>query len=129
MGKPHSLDLRRRLVTAVAAGASCRSVAERFEVSASSAIKLMQRFRGTGDYAPGKPGGGRERRRAGHEDWPHAVMAAEPDITLAELKIRLAAEKAIEISQQAINTTLRALGYSYKKNRAGGRTGPSRYRP
>jgi len=88
----------------------------------------MQHVERTGDIAPGKPGGGRKRKLAGHEDWLHAVMASEPDITLAELKLRLAAEKAIEISQQAINTTLRALGYSYKKNRAGGRAGSARCR-
>ncbi len=43
------------------------------------------------------------------------MMASEPDITLAELQSRLAGE-GVDISQQAINTTLRALGYSYKKN-------------
>jgi transposase len=115
-------------VSAVASGASRRAAATRFEVSASSAIKLMQHVARTGDHAPGKRGGGRTRKLAGHEDWLHAVMAAEPDITLAELKARLAAEKAIAISQQAINTTLRALGYSYIKNRARGRTGPARRR-
>ena len=41
-------------------------------------------------------------------------MASEPDITLAELQKRLAGE-GVNISQQAINTTLRALGYGYKK--------------
>jgi len=128
MGNPHSLDLRRRIVAAVENGASRRAAAERFEVSASSAIKLMQHVERTGDIAPGKPGGGRKPKLAGHEDWLHAVMAVEPDITLAELKLRLAAEKAIEISQQAINTTLRALGYSYKKNRAGSRAGSARCR-
>ena len=128
MGTPHSLDLRRRIVAAVENGASRRAAAERFEVSVSSAVKLMQRVDRTGDYAPGKSGGGRQRKLAGHEAWLHAVMVAAPDITLAELKSRLAAEKAIAISQQAINTTLQALGYSYKKNRARGRTGPARHR-
>ena len=129
MGHPHSLDLRRRIVSAVESGSSCRAAAERFEVSASSAIKLLQRWRRTGDYAPGRRGGGRKRKLTGHEDWLHGAMAAEPDITLVELQRRLAAEKAMEVSLQAINTTLRALGYSYKKNRAGSRTGPARHRP
>ena len=129
MGHPHSLDLRRRIVSAVESGSSCRAAAERFEVSASSAIKLLQRWRRTGDYAPGRRGGGRKRKLGGHEGWLHGVMAAEPDITLVELQRRLAAEKAIEVSLQAINTTLRALGYSYKKNRTGSRTGPARHRP
>ena len=41
-------------------------------------------------------------------------MASQPDVTLMELQGRLAA-KGIRISLQAINTTLAALGYRYKK--------------
>ena len=55
------------------------------------------------------------RKLAGHEGWLRAVLTARPDITLAELRRRLAAEKAITISLQAINTTIGALGYSFKK--------------
>ena len=50
------------------------------------------------------------RKLVGHEDWLHAVLAAEPDITLAELQRRLASQKAITISQQAIDTTLKRAG-------------------
>jgi len=45
-------------------------------------------------------------------------MASEPDITLAELKKRLFSE-GLEISQQAINTTLQALGCSRRVLRGG----------
>ena len=75
----------------------------------------------TGSFEPGRIGGQKKRKLAGREDWLHAVMASEPDITLAELQGRLAGE-GVDISQQAINTTLRALGYSYKKNPPGGGT-------
>ena len=54
------------------------------------------------------------RHLSGHEDWRHEVMASEPVITLAELQRRLAAQ-GIVLSLQAINTTLRGLGDSYKK--------------
>ena len=127
MGHAHSLDLHRRMLASVAGGASCRARAARFDVSVSSVIKLVQRWRWSGTVAPGKRGGGRKRKLAGHEAWLHAVMREQPDITLAELQGRLAAEKAVTISLQAINETLRALGYSFKKNFAGGRTGPSRH--
>ena len=43
MPKPCSLDLRERVLETVESGASRREAAERFEVSASSAIKWMQR--------------------------------------------------------------------------------------
>ena len=88
-------------------------------VSPSSAINLVRRWRETGSYAPGRVGGQKKRKLAGREDWLHAVMASTPDITLAELQKQLAGE-GVDISQQAINTTLRALGYSYKKNPPGG---------
>ena len=39
MAKSLSLDLRRRVVDAIEQGLSCRQAAERFGVSASSAIR------------------------------------------------------------------------------------------
>ena len=39
MSKALSLDLRSRVLSAIAAGLSCRKAAERFGVSASSAIR------------------------------------------------------------------------------------------
>lgn len=124
MGYGHSLDLRRRIVEAADAGSSARAAARRFGVSISSAVTLVSRWRKTGSYAPGQVGGQKKRKLSGHEDWLHEVMTAEPDITLRELKERLA-DRGIEISRQSINDTLRALGYRYKKNGACGGTSPS----
>ena len=117
MGYGYSLDLRARLIGFVKGGGSARGAARQFEVSPSCAINLVRRWRETGSYEPGQVGGQKKRKLAGREDWLHEVMAQEPDITLAELQRRLAAD-GLEISQQAINTTLKALGYSYKKNSA-----------
>src|SRR5271167_2543872 len=57
MPKPCSLDLRVRVLRAVEAGASRREAAECVDVSASSAIKWMQRLNETGSIAA-KPSGG-----------------------------------------------------------------------
>ena len=43
MPKAYSGDLRDRVIEAVETGASRREAAERFEVSASSAVKWLQR--------------------------------------------------------------------------------------
>ena len=118
MGYGHSMDLRQRIIRAVQAGASARQAARRFQVSPASAIKLVARWRRTGSYAPGQVGGQKKRRLADHQDWLHEVMARTPDITLAELQTQLAAQ-GMFISQTAIHTTLRALGYRYKKNDPG----------
>ncbi len=125
MGYGHPLALRSRIIDVVAAGAAAREAARRFAVSPSSAINLVRRWRETGSFEPGQIGGQKKRKLAGWEDWLHAVMASEPDVTLADLKKRLAVE-GVDISQQAINTTLRALGYSYKKNATRGGAGSRR---
>src|SRR6516164_9826481 len=57
MPKALSGDLRERVIEAVEAGASRREAAERFEISASSAVKWLQRWRDHGVCAP-KPRGG-----------------------------------------------------------------------
>jgi transposase len=54
MPAPISLDLRLRIVRAVAQGSSIREAARRFAVSPSAAIELMQRVRATGSPAPAR---------------------------------------------------------------------------
>ena len=122
MGYGHSLDLRKRVIAAVEAGSSARAAARRFGVSASSAILLVQQYRKTGSYAPGQIGGQKKRTLAPYAGWLHEVMASEPDVTLVELQVRLAA-KGVTISCQSISTMLRMLGYRFKKNRARRRAG------
>jgi len=56
MTRPLSNDLRERVVVAVLAGESCRSVALRFGVAVSSVVKWSQRYRTTGSVAPSKVG-------------------------------------------------------------------------
>jgi len=43
MARAYSLDLRERVVSAVAEGESCRTVAARFKVSVASVVKWSQR--------------------------------------------------------------------------------------
>jgi transposase len=52
MPKAYSGDLRERVIEAVAAGASRREAAERFEVSVASAVKWLQRWRDNNSAAP-----------------------------------------------------------------------------
>ena len=57
MPKPCSLELRERVVEAIASGASRREAAEWFAVSPSSAIKWMQRQQETGEGRHQRYGG------------------------------------------------------------------------
>src|SRR5215218_5141249 len=68
MTAPLSRDLRERIARAVLEGCSIRQAAERFAVSPSAAIKLMQRVRQTGSTAPAKIGGQRRPILEPHAD-------------------------------------------------------------
>ena len=74
MPRPLSLDLRERIVEAVEAGSSRREAAERFEVSVSCAIKLLQRWERTGSVAPAPMGGRKPHALAAHEARVRAVL-------------------------------------------------------
>ena len=63
MAKALSVDLRRRVVGAIADGMSCRQAAARFKVSPASAIRWRAQEHRTGDVAPKKQGGDRRSGR------------------------------------------------------------------
>src|SRR5215213_3298975 len=114
MTAPLSQDLRRRIVRAVETGSSARQAAERFEVSASAAIKLMRRVRQTGSPAPGQIGGHRRPLLEPHADLISTLVAGRPRITLAELQAALA-ERGIPVKAlSTISLMLHRLGLSHK---------------
>ena len=100
--KPLSFDLRSRVLAAIDAGLSRRQAGERVGVSAASAIRWDALRRAGGDARP-KPQGGDllSHRTEAHADLIHAVLAEVPDITLPELKERLAAQGA-QVSVSAL---------------------------
>ena len=117
MTAPLSPDPRQRLVRAVAAGSSAREAARRFEVSASAAIELVRRVRGTGGSAPARIGGYREPLPAGSGDPPRGLASARPGIALAEIQGALA-ERGIRAGSLAtVWPTLRRLGLRHKERR------------
>jgi transposase len=85
MARAYSLDLRERVVAAVAAGESCRKVATVFQVSVASVVKWSQRSRATGSAAAHPMGGNRPYALAGQRDWLLSRLADQPDLTLRAL--------------------------------------------
>jgi transposase len=83
MPKSYSGDLRERVIEAVAAGASRREAAERFEISPSSAVRWIQCWCETGRSAP-KPRGGSTSPLEEHAAQILALVAEQPDLTLEE---------------------------------------------
>jgi transposase len=115
MTRPLSNDLRERVVSAVASGESCRSVAARFEVAVSSVVKWSQRHRATGSVAPGKVGGHRKPVLAPYRDFIAERLAATPHLTLHGLKAELAA-RGMKVSHNTVWQFLQREGLRFKKN-------------
>ena len=92
MAKSISNDLRARVIAAVESGASRRQAAERFGVSASSAIRWVRSWREQGS-AQAKPQGGDRRsdRIEAQADFLLTQVEQTPDVTLAELQALLRA--------------------------------------
>ena len=91
MSKALSVDLRERVVAAIAAGASCRAAAARFGVSASSAIRWATLARDAGSVAPGPLGGDRRTARIEtHAPLILGLVERASDITLKEIRAKLA---------------------------------------
>jgi transposase len=118
-----SYDLRSRVLAAVEAGLSCRQAAARFGVSASSAIRWAASRRLGGDARPKAQGGDRlSRKTEAHAGLIRAALDEVPDITLPELRTRLAGQGA-QVSVTALWRFCRRHKLTRKKRR---RTPPSR---
>jgi transposase len=87
-----------------------------FKISVSTAIRWAQRFQETGGWQA-KPTGGDRRSRAieAHKDWLLALVAREPDLTLMEIRGRLAVDKAFAASVSTLWRFFDRHGITYKK--------------
>jgi transposase len=124
MPRAYSLDLRERVVTAVAAGESCRNVAETYRVSVASVVKWSQRFRATGSAAAKRMGGNRPRSLNEERDWLLERLARVPDLTLRALVVELG-ERGVVTSYGSVWRIVHDAGISFKKNSVRHRTGSS----
>lgn len=123
MPRAYSNDLRARVVEAVATGASRREAAERFDVSPSSAIRWLQRWRDDGSVHA-KPVGGSRSPLEQHADWLLALITEQPDLTLEEI-VAAMRKRRIPGSTSAVWRLFDRHGITVKKNAARRRATPS----
>jgi transposase len=110
-----SNDLRRRVLAAVDGGLSCRRAAERFGVSAASAIRWNDRRRREGSFGPKALGGDRRSGRIeAHGELILSLVDDKPDITLGEIRARLA-EGCIGVALSTLWRFFRRRGITRKK--------------
>lgn len=120
MGKAVSADLRLRIVRGIEAGGSRRSMAARFEVAPSTAVRVQARYAATGSVAPARQG----RPKGSGKLGPYQCaliekVEAKPDITMPDLAAWLEAEHGVAIDPSNLSKFLCRAGFTYKKNAAG----------
>jgi transposase len=122
MGKPLSVDLRRRVVGAIEAGMSTREAAERFSVSKAAAGEWARLKRATGDVLPLPQGSGFGSVLDPYSDFIEGLIATQKDITLSEMAARLESEHGLRVALSTIWYFLDRREITFKKNGARGRT-------
>jgi transposase len=114
MPKSYSGDLRERVIEAVEIeGASRREAAERFDISASSAVKWLQRWNESRSAVP-KPRGGSISPLEAHAERILALVAERPDLTLKEALVELL-KRRIRTSKSALSRFFDRHGITVKK--------------
>src|SRR3954449_8877302 len=116
MPKAYSGDLRERVIETVETGASRREAAECFEVSVSSAIKWLQRWRESRSAAP-KPRGGSVSPLEKFASEVLALLAGQPDLALVETVAALR-KRRIKTSRSSPWRLLDRLNITLKKKPA-----------
>ena len=116
MGRPYSLDLRTRVVAAMAGGLSGREASQQFSIGEATALRWARRARESGSPDSKPMGGKRPFALEAHRGWIKARLAEKPDLTLralaAELKARGAKASAFAVWSIVANS-----GLSFKKTR------------
>jgi transposase len=99
VAKGYSKDLRERVVAIVEEGDSAREAARLLNVGASTAIRWIERWTTTGSVEA-KPGTGHSRSPLNkHEQWLIDLVAAEPDLTLDDIRLRLSGAKKLKLER------------------------------
>ena len=117
MSKPYSSDLRERVVEAVEKGGLSRhQAAARFDVSVSSAIRWVERYRAKGSVAPDQIGGYKPKKIAGeHHTWL-LERCRSARFTLRGLVSELG-ERGLKVDYRSVWEFVHAEKLSYKKRR------------
>jgi transposase len=118
MAAAYSVDLRERVIKDADAGFTSKELAERYHVSRAWVDALKQRRRETGSIAPRKQTKFRRRVLEGQEDRLKALVTAQPDATLVELRDALRTSAALATIWRELNQ----LDLTIKKNRTRRRT-------
>ena len=119
--RPLSLDLRQRIVTAYESGEGSQAeIGKRFSVSKSVVGKLVRQFRALGTLETFVHRRGRKPAIAGRvAEALRQHLETHPDATVPERRAAL----RLACTEKTVWSTLRKMGWRYKKISPGRRTG------
>jgi transposase len=114
----YSVDLRQRIVAAVASGMARNEVVRTFQVSAATVRRYLKQQREQGDLTPRAHTGGRQAQ-IGPEQLPtlQKLIATTPDATLAETCVEWQQRTGVLLSQATLSRALAQIGWTRKKRR------------
>lgn len=126
MGKPHPMELRKRVVAFVDEGNSHRAAARHYRVSPRFVNELIKLRGETGGLEPrrmGNPGRGKLNDVA---DWVRGRVAEKGELTLDALVVELREAKGVTAHRSGVGKLLHRLGLSHKKRRSRRPSKPAR---
>lgn len=110
----YSSDLRIRVIRAVAGGLSARGAARRLGVGESTGTAWVGRWRRTGSSAAKSQKGRSRSPLAAHEAFLLTLVGEQPDLTLDEIRERVA-ERGTRVTVSSIWRFYDRHGISFKK--------------
>ncbi len=123
MSRAYSSDLRERVLDAVAAGRSARSAAVHFGIGTATAVRWVRRWRETGERTAHKQGHPVGSKLDVHAEYLLGLVADKGNLTLEELRTRLAQERGMQVAISTLWGFYQKHGVSFKK-RPGMRKSP-----
>jgi len=123
MPKSYSGEMRERVIENVEMGASRREAAEHIGVSASSAVRWLQRWDESRSAAP-KPRGGSVSPLDAQAEHILALVLERPDLILKETLVELL-KRGIRTSKSALSRFYERHDVTFKKKSASCRTAAS----
>lgn len=115
MGKPYSLDLRERVVSALEEGMSTGQAAARFAVGKATVGTWGRLKRAQGHVRPAKQGKPEGSVLDAHKEFILKALKEKPDTTLDEMVERLSAERDVRVVRTAVWKFLNRHNQTHKK--------------
>lgn len=119
MARAYSIDLRKRVVEAVAGGLSTRAAARRFSIGISTVGSWCRTWRSSGRLEPGRQGKPRRSKLDAQEAFIIGLIeTADRDITLTEIVDALATQRGLKTCVASVHAFFKKRGITFKKRQA-----------